>query len=309
MVGRLLWQRSIASVVSLTTAFVVWAPGTPAVADPVFVGWADVLPPLATNYDPSSSDDCEAGRASCVRKTIRQMETRFAPLAQACDHDAVFALAYLRTTEGFLKASETPGFFNNPTVINHQAVAFARMYFNAYDDWSAGRLSHVPPAWRVALQASRDRAVSGSGDLLLGMNAHVNRDLPFVLVATGMVGPEARKHDHDAVNVVLNRVVEPLLAEMAARFDPSMAHVSTPYGVGYTALLQLLVAWRENAWRQAERLAAAPDAAAREEVAGQIEAYAERQAEAIVAKEAYRPPLTTTGPRDAYCAASEGSGP
>ena len=39
------------------------------------------------------------------------------------------------------------------------------------------------------------------GDLLLGMNAHINRDLAFVLAATGLIGPDgsSRKHDYDAV--------------------------------------------------------------------------------------------------------------
>lgn len=309
-VNRVPWQRSLSSVVSLTMAFVVWGPASRASADdPAFVGWSAVLPPLAMAYEPSSSDDCVAGRVTCVKKTIREMQARFDPLAQRCDHSAVFALAYLRTTESYLEATQTSGFFNDPAAVNHEDAAFAQMYFNAYDDWNAGYLSRIPPAWRVALQAAKDHAVSGSGDLLLGMNAHVNRDLPFVLVATGMVGPGAqRKQDHDHVNVVLNHVVDPLIVEEAARFDPDIARISTPYEVGYTGVLQLLVAWRENAWRQAERLATAPDAASRDRVAAQIEAAAEAQAQAILTQEAYRPPLTTSVARDDYCAASKGSG-
>jgi hypothetical protein len=61
-------------------------------ADPLFVGWTAVLPSLATNYEPDSSDDCVAGRASCVQKTIREMQRRFDPLANQCDHDALFSL-------------------------------------------------------------------------------------------------------------------------------------------------------------------------------------------------------------------------
>jgi hypothetical protein len=32
--------------------------------------------------------------------------------------------------------------------------------------------------------------VTGSGDLLLGISAHVNRDLPFVLASLGLVAPD-----------------------------------------------------------------------------------------------------------------------
>ncbi len=297
--------RLIAVAVTLALPAVVLAPAQPAAADdPPFVGWTAAMPPLAFSFDPSSSNDCEAGRVTCVRQVIRTMRARFNPLAEQCDHDAVFSLAYLRTTEEYLRSTLTPGFFDKPALVNHEDVAFSRMYLDAYDDWADDRVRMVPPAWRVAFEAADSRRVSGSGNLLLGMNAHVNRDLPFVLAATGLVARDgsSRKRDHDQINVMLNRVVEPLVTEAAARFDPGIAFVPTPYGVGYTGLMQMLVAWRETAWRQAERLVAAPDAAARNRVARQIETYAETNAQAIVTATAYQPPVTTTAARDAYCA-------
>lgn len=297
--------RVVSSVVSLAAAAVLCTPVAPATAgDPPFVGWSQAMPALAFNYDRTSSDACVAGRVSCVRTVVRQMRARFDPLARRCDHDAVFALAYLRTTEVYLRSTQIDGYFDRPALVNHEDVAFARMYFQAYDNWTSGRLRLVPPAWRVALEAADNSRVSGTGDLLLGMNAHINRDLPFVLAATGLVGRDgvSRKRDHDKINVMLNQVVEPLIAEEAARFDPQMSNLSTPYGVGYTGLLQMVVAWRETAWRQAERLVAAPDAASRRRVARQIEDYAEANAAAIVIGSAYLPPVTTTRARDRYCA-------
>lgn len=275
--------------------------------DPAFIGWSATLPALATTYDPGSADACVAGRFSCVDKTIRQMTARFDPLAKACHHNAVFSLAYLRTTEAYLKAAKEPGFFKDTPFVNHEDRVFAELYFNAYDAWAAGNRAYVPLAWRVALDDAAAKKVTGSGDLLLGMNAHVNRDLPFVLYAIGLVAPDgsSRKVDHDKVNVFLNRVVQPLLAEESARFDPAMNDMQTPYGVGYTGLMQTLIAWRELAWRNAERLASAPDPAAREKVAAQIEQYALDQAEAIEAQSAYNPPLTSTASRDAYCASHQ----
>jgi hypothetical protein len=62
------------------------------------------------------------------------------------------------------------------------------------------------------------------------------------------------------------------------------------------------VEWRETAWRNAERLVAAPDAQAREAVAQDIEAYATATARTLVAQHGYTPPLTTSAQRDAYCA-------
>jgi len=296
-------RRLILSAVLALAAVLSVAP--PAGADdPPFIGWSATLPALATTYYPGSADACIAGQFSCVKKTIKQMKARFDPLAASCDHNAVFSLAYLRTTEAYLKAAMEPGFFQDTPFVNHEDRVFAEMYFNAYDAWAKGRRAYVPLAWRVALDAAAARQVSGSGDLLLGMNAHVNRDLPFVLYSIGLVAPDgsSRKPDHDKVNVMLNRVVQPLLDEESARFDPAMSYIQTPYGVGYTGLMQTLIEWREEAWRNAERLASAPDAAARDQVANDIEQSAAVKAETLKAQAAYVPPATTTDSRDAYCA-------
>ncbi len=255
--------RGRALVLALVTALVAPLPGGPAApasAEPLFVGWSAALPPVAVPHQPSSSDDCVAGRATCVAKVIREMTKRHEPLDAACDHFAVFALAYLRTTETYLRSSETDGFYVEPHFVNHEAVTFAEMYFSAADAWADGRIERVPPAWRTAFAAARDRSVNTRGDLLLGMNAHINRDLPLALAQIGLTSPTglSRKRDHDQVDAMLNQVVEPLLAELSERYDPSL-NTSTPYGLGYTTLLQLVFSWREAAWRAAEELVVAPD--------------------------------------------------
>ena len=299
-------------MLAVLATLLVTATAGPAQAedDPPFIGWTAALPPIAWQHEPSSSDECGAGRETCVEKWIRRMERQLDPLAESCSHQAVFTLAYLRTTEGFLRSSRTAGFYRDPSFVNHEASAFAALYFAAYDDWVAGRVGHVPPAWRTAFRAADDRSVSGSGDLLLGVSAHVNRDLPFALAEIGLVAPDgtSRKPDHDRVNVMLNQVIAPVLAEEAARFDPGMQTVPTPFGLGYTGFMQTLQTWRETAWRHAEMLVSAPDDAARARVAAQIEAYAASTAAAIVAATRYVPPLTTSDARDRYCAAQAGSG-
>ncbi|MGZ4665713.1 MAG: DUF5995 family protein [Frankiaceae bacterium] len=101
---------------------------------------------------------------------------------------------------------------------------------------------------------------------------------------------------------MLNMVLGPLLQEESQRFDPAILNIQTPFGVGDTALLQLLVAWREGAWRNAERLVSAPDEATRAQVASSIESSAALVAQTIRASNAYLPPITTTQARDKYCA-------
>ena len=125
--------------------------------DPPFVGWSALLPGLSLPYDVTSPDDCIAGRVKCVDKVIGQMTKRFQPLASSCDHDAIFALTYLRVTEEYRRTVESPTFFDDTAFVNHEDVVFARYYFAAYDAWDAGRTEEVPPAWRVAFDG-RERS-------------------------------------------------------------------------------------------------------------------------------------------------------
>jgi len=291
-------------------ALLTTAPARSARADPpLFIDWASLLPGLTDVYVPSSANDCVAGRPACIDAAIKEMRRRFEPLGRACHHDAVFALAYLRTTQTYQWAAEQSGFFSDVAWMNHYDAVFAKYYFRSYDDYVAGRRTSVPEAWLIAFDAAAHRQVSGSGSLLLGMNAHVNRDLAFVLAAIGLVAPDgtSRKADHDKVNQFLNVVMEPLLLEAGARFDPATINVRTPYGTGYTALLQLLVAWRELAWRNAELLVIAPTAAARSLVAQEIETAAAVEARSLALANAYIPPLSSSGARDNYCAAHQGA--
>ena len=102
--------------------------------------------------------------------------------------------------------------------------------------------------------------MTAQGNLSLGINAHIQRDLPFALAAIGLVKPDgsSRKTDHDRVNIFLNRVTDDLYAEIARRFDPTVDDANLPGTADDTGVFQLIPTWREIAWRNAERLVSAP---------------------------------------------------
>lgn len=250
-----------------------------------------------TTVAAETPEPCPTGASRCVKVTIQQMQDRFRPLAGSCSHQAIFSLAYLRTTQEYASAAAEPGFFRDVRFVNREDALFARYYFDAYDAWETGA-GDVPRAWQMAFDAADQRQVAGSGNLLLGMSAHVNRDLPFVLAQLGL----GLKADHDKVNTFLKRVIDPLLAEATRRFDPTMDDYETPYGLTYTAVFELLKAWREQAWRNAKLLVSAPTPIARARVAQQIETAAVATAEGLIASYRYRSGLGAAQ-RDAYCAA------
>lgn len=287
------WSAALAVVVSLSVLA-----GPAAADDPLYLNWATELPALASEYDPSALDDCRSGRLQCVDKVVREMTRRFDDLADDCDHDALFSLAYLRTTEEYKRAAETPGFFEDTSFVNFEDAVFARYYFEAYDAWHAGNLAATPPAWRVALDAADDRAVDASTNVLLGISAHINRDLPFVLWEIGLVKSDGstRKTDHDKVNDFLARVL--FYSEAKARFDPSLPEDGESPGA-----INLVVAWREQAWRNAERLAAAEhDPVQLAIVKASIEEAARAEADTLRSSGSYGL-LESSAARDAYCAA------
>jgi hypothetical protein len=284
-------RRGFRGRVGLGLAMAAMAIGVkPAAADPPFVPWSALLPGLTTSYEPSSSNLCAAGQLPCVDAVIREMTTRFDALDATCNHNTIFALTYLRTTEAYRVAVVEPGFFSDPHFINHQDAIFARYYFDAWDEYRAGRLGNVARAWQLAFTAADQKRVTGLGNMLLGISAHVNRDLPYVLAAIGLVKPDgsSRKPDHDQVNVFLNRVVEPLIDEAAARYDPTVDDMQID-GTAFdeAALLQLLVAWRERAFRNAELLVDAPTPAARALVEQTIEQNAAIEANLLIVATAY----------------------
>jgi hypothetical protein len=130
------------------------------------------------------------------------------------------------------------------------------------------------------------------GDIMLGINAHVNRDLAYVYYQLG-----ANSYaDHFHVNEVLGRASSVAYPDIYAHLDDSLY---AKMG-GIPASLDLdIIAWRDVAWRNAQRLLAAPDAHARALISGEIEANANAHARAIEA--AFPATAGDNAARDAFC--------
>lgn len=275
-----------------------------------YIPFTDYLPPTTLNpeeFQSGYNDFCrdDTGHVDtykCVDKVIREMERRYDGLWNVCDHRGLFALAYLETTKEYQRASLEPGFFRDPGFLNHEDVIFAQLYFDAYDDWQAGRLEKVPPAWRLSFSASSKKRVNTLGDVLLGVSAHINRDLPIVLATIGLTDTatgDSRKPDHDKVNAFLARVQ--LDPAVQAAWDPTFAS-GIPGTPASSVTLTLIQTWREAAWRWAERLIAARTPAEEADVLLQIEVYAYQVGLTLQTTHSYLAPLQTSATRDSYCA-------
>jgi hypothetical protein len=240
--------------------------------DPFGLNWPTYLPAWPDDeYVASVGHECRPGNVQCVDKVIRDMQRRYDRLG--CHHNAIFALTYKLTTVEYRRAVEDPNYFTDNAFLNHQDAVFAHVYFDAIDDWAKDRIEDVPPAWRVAFHAADDTATSTTGDVLLGMNAHIRRDLPFVLEAIGLVTPDGdtRKTDHDRVNDFLEQVQSTITEELQRRHDPSFGGSSLPLSLDEHAVMHAIRLMREEAWRKAELLVAAETEEQRDQVAMLIE--------------------------------------
>ena len=267
--------------------------------------WHALQPTLEASFDQDATNPCVRGAKTCVPLVVAEMRRRLDVLAGQCSHLAPFALMYLRVTAGVEEAQRQGERFRDLPYLAHLDAVFAGLYFRAFDAWREGRGREVPAAWRLAFETGERRVVSGIGDVMLGMNAHISRDLPFALAASGLQGTDGQSAlpDFDAVNALLNRTAGPMIDEQARRFDPSVKTFTAPVlGISSLDLGALLGIWRTEAYHNAEKLIAAPTAAARRRVAAEIEASAAQRARLIGVATSYAVLGGSSAARDRFCA-------
>ena len=117
-----------------------------------------------------------------------------------------FLGTYLRTTEA-VRAALDGGVFEDPAWVADWDVVFAGFYLDALEVWRA-QPTAAPAPWRLAFGA--DPALPPEAHVLLGMNAHINFDLPQSLVQVISEADFAdsvvlgrRRRDHERIDAVL----------------------------------------------------------------------------------------------------------
>ena len=116
-----------------------------------------------------------------IDDVIERMTVLAAELRRDGDRRLAFHGTYLRTTQA-VAAALRAGAFEDADWVDRWDVAFAQLYLDALD---AGRRGDpVSEPWAVAFAAAADQPDLPTVRLvLLGMNAHINYDLPQALLA------------------------------------------------------------------------------------------------------------------------------
>jgi len=162
--------------------------------------------------------------AGAVDAVVATMQSRLDALSPAQEPLREFLGTYQRTTLAVGKAVDD-GFFEDPTWVERWDVAFAELYLRALDAHLSGAEPSRP--WRLAFEAPAD--LPALRLVLLGINAHVNYDLPQALLAvitdedfTDARLMDRRRRDHERIDGVLAGRVAAEDDELASRSARSL---------------------------------------------------------------------------------------
>jgi hypothetical protein len=260
------------------------SPGLATPRHPNHIPWPSVLPGRAVGPQAPARAvaGCPGLRLRCVNRLIRKMDGKWRRFDRRCDHRAVFALGYLRITREIRRRLRAGISFRFRPWFIGVVQGFSNLYY--WTERRYDRARNVPEAWRIYYEAMDDGDYNAGQDLLLASNAHTNHDLPYAYAAMGLLTKRkgrTRKPDHDEVNDVNATIYRPLARYYAANYDPFFTLTNSVYPFDQLSMSQIVQGWRENAWRQAERLIEARGWQERQEVQQDIERTSAAHAEMI----------------------------
>ncbi len=157
-----------------------------------------------------------------IEDLIARMAALLEPLESAGDKRRYFHATYLRTTVAVAGEIKRGG-FADPGWVEEWDVAFADLYLDALEAGLAGRQPSRP--WAIAFGAPA--GLPPLRHVLLGMNAHINYDLPQAIVA---VISDAQFDDAELVarREADHRAIDGVLASRVAAEAEELAGVSGP---------------------------------------------------------------------------------
>lgn len=172
------------------------------------------------------------------------------------DPRAVFADAYVVTEKNLQHAIDAHRFRNTDWMLKLTLV-FANLYREALLNDELGSLPHapIPHSWQVAFTETRGSHKGVLKHLVLGMNAHIDRDLPYALETASRGTPMlkrvfSRYLDYNRVGRILVHEIweiEDLLIEHFPEESHGLKHLRNRIAEVFLGIG--LLGMRERAWQ------------------------------------------------------------
>lgn len=148
------------------------------------------------------------------------------------------------------------GHFADPEFLNRLDIEFARLYIDALRLWSVAD-PRTPESWTVLFRRVADVELRSLPCAVAGVNAHINYDLPFALVATwdrlGHTPDGSPQHrDYLLVNDVFAEEIPGLRRSYLAWWQHHIDRINLGFDDWYQNLIVELT--RDVAWDRAQKL-------------------------------------------------------
>lgn len=163
------------------------------------------------------------------------------------------------------------GGFEHPDFLQRFDARFAHYYLHALQQYL--RQEPVPRAWQHAFETAQRRGASPLVCMALGVNAHVNNDIPQVL--RDCQATDEHFDDYVQVNDIIRRSLHEVMDQFRQDdrlLSPHRSVLRPLYAIGMEELVKI---WRRSAWLKFKRLSG-------EDLSiNSIEAMADRMAKGI----------------------------
>lgn len=209
-------------------------------------------------------DPGAGGQATAVPQTVPDVLARLRAIQATADatpplHDkdgvASFNHLYTVITTDVLQKLQARDFFADNDWLAELDVQFARRYLAAFEAYGTDR---APKSWRVLFEDRGIEAVSPLQFALAGVNAHVNFDLAFAVVATCEarrveLGAGSQRDDYQRVN----RIFADHMSDLRHHFE---GRIERDLDTSFIARIEnhvddlCVIGTRDLAWEVAERV-------------------------------------------------------
>jgi hypothetical protein len=199
------------------------------------------------------------------------------------DRRSLFVTTYIATTRTIGQWIDR-GIFRDGGAMTRYVVAFANEYRRALSDHAAGERARVPVAWQQAFDACDQADRSVFQCLMLGINAHMNRDLPHAVTEAEIdVNSAGCYQDYLRIDDVLQLNMPLVRRRIADAYGAEMPLVQRWFGgFGDARIMRGFRRARKNSWELARLLAQAHTPSARADVDRVIEERSAIEGEKIL---------------------------
>jgi Family of unknown function (DUF5995) len=192
-------------------------------------------------------------QAANIAQVLEHLESLVADFEAQGSRLGFFAALYRQVTLEVKKGIER-GFFDDGPRMDRFDTTFANRYFAALDALQSGGMP--TRSWKVAFTAMEQPQEIILQDLLVGINAHVNLDLP---IAAALICPgdaiQGLQGDFDKINQILASLIQGV-ESVIARFSPLIELLEKVGGKDAAEALNFSIdVARQDAWTHAVILA------------------------------------------------------